>query len=230
MAEMNDLGIVFNHHDVSEAAVRNLEALRRLNPDVPVFPVSAGEPMPGGIKVEDLGEGGRIWKSLTHGDRKLEWRNCDWLSYAWMLSGKERCRRWVFVGWDVYSTMPLSEYLRGVWDHAIAGVEVFNPEKDSWHWFKEGSPEALMSSRRGLCPVCFYMCSDDCARAIGELAVRYKGWTGFCELRLGTFARAAGYEPAVIEGARKTISWKWEGWTIEGRGVWHPVKAGLKEV
>lgn len=221
---MNDLGIVFNHHDTSPATLQNLQALRDLNPGVPIFTVSAREPFPDGWNVEDLGEGGRIWKSLTQGDKNLEWRNCDWLSYAWILGNKARCRRWVFVGWDVYSTMPLGEYLRGVWDQDIAGVEIFRGEKDAWHWFQEKAPEELFAHRCGLCPVCFYFCSDECARAVAEMALKYKDWTGFCEFRLGTFARAAGFQPALIAGARKTISWRREGWTIEGRGIWHPVK------
>jgi hypothetical protein len=224
---VNELGIVFNHHDVSAGALRNLQALRDHNPGVPIYPVSAGEPFAGGWKAPDLGEGGRIWARLTRGVNHLQWENADWLSYAWILSGNATCRRWVFVGWDVYSTMPLREFLDRSWDEAIAGVEVFAPDKDGWwpHFRGAGEvPETLMPYRRGVCPVCFYFASSDCATAIAELAVQHKDWAGFCEFRLGTFAKASGYEPSVIPGARKTISWQWEGWTIEGRGLWHPVK------
>lgn len=222
---MEDLGIVFNHHDTSPTALRNLEAIRRLNPGARVFTVSAHEPFPGGASMEDLGEGGAIWTALTQGNQKLEWRHCDWLSYAWILAGGVRCRRWVFVGWDVYSTVPLEEFLSSVWDENAAGVEVFVPqEHDWWHWFKEGVPKDLEPHRRGVCPVCFYLCSDECARAVADLALKRKKWDAFCELRLGTLISAAGFEPKVIPGARKTISWKWEGWTIEGKGIWHPVK------
>ena len=225
--KMNEFGIVFNHHDVSAGALRNLQALRDLNPGIPIYPVSAGEAFAGGWKVQDLGEGGRIWTMLTRGIADLEWRNADWLSYAWILSGKARCRRWAFVEWDVYSTMPLREFLGQSWDQAIAGVEVYEPEKDAWWPHFRGAPEVpevLMPYRRGIVPLCFYLASNDCASAIAELALRHQDWPVFSEFRLGTFATASGFEPSVIDGARKTISWRWEGWTIEGRGVWHPVK------
>jgi hypothetical protein len=222
---MGDLGIVFSHHDTSPAARQNLEALRRLNPEARLFTLSAGEPFPGGYRVRDLGEGGRIWSHLTKGDKTLEWRNCDWLPYAWIQSGIARCSRWAFVGWDVYSTMPLAEFLKAVWDRDFAVVACSPPSDTSWVWFRDDVPESLFPHRCGVGPTCFFFSSDSCARAIALRALEFRDWRGFCELRLGTFARSLGVEIAIIEGAHRTISWRWEGWQIEGRGVWHPVKS-----
>lgn len=227
---MDELGIVFCHHDTSPAAARNLEALRENNPGTPVFTLSARNPFPGGARMDELGEGGAAWRALTRGDPRQEWRHCDWLGYAWTLSRRASCRRWLFAGWDVYSTMPVREFLGPVWDSPLAAVEWFRPDKDKWHWFREGAaPGSDPSLLRGLCPVCFYLCSDRAARAIADLALARRGWDAFCELRLGTLARAAGLEADVIPGARATVSWRREGWKVEGRGVWHPVKS-LEEV
>jgi hypothetical protein len=93
--------------------------------------------------------------------------------------------------------MPIREYYREVWDADAAATAVHTPQSYAvWPWFKE-LPDELRPFAMGLSPLNGVMLSH---RALAAVCAGPLPPNVFCECRLGTALKAAGFQPGRIEG------------------------------
>jgi len=156
------------------------------------------------------------------------WQRGDAALYQWARSPEfVPARRYLIAEWDVLATMPLADWWgEACYDADHGTVSAVTPETDpSWSWWDhvERLPERFRSYASGFCPFGFQALSR---RALDALADSRPVPGVFCELRQGTYLRAAGIVPTVRRTNGPLDVWcRPEMIAVRpGPGVWHPVK------
>ena len=186
---MHELTILFLHHAANPLTRSRFASLQRLNPGVPVVPLThrSNDTLPGCfdaalIAPEFAGEDG--------------WHGTDVMLYAWYRharTAETTAHRYAVIEYDMLFTVPLADFYREVWDADLAGGHAMHPhECPDWPWFRQTDrlPEALRPFAAGLTPVAGALIADRVLAAIVAVEIPLGV---FSEFRLGTLARAGGF-------------------------------------
>lgn len=185
------------------AGTPHLEYLRRSNPGLAVE-VSCAE------------------RSRGKRARKVAWRNGDRRIREWWRRSRRDAERVIFVEYDVVVNADLSQLGE---EGDLTGREMPVPGGDWVFWGEVPLlPEWLRPHATGISPLA-------CVALSGELLEAIAGaeWDGvfaedrFCELRLATVARAAGFSVAESKLLERCTWWP-RRHPGELPGVWHAVK------
>jgi hypothetical protein len=198
--------------------------LRRLNP----FPVAAvcndsPERVEGAIDVSLLS---KRWSDED------KWASADSILYRWFLHGGIRARRYLMLEWDTFATMPVKAFYGDLWDRDVVATSVKRWETHPrWQWFRQQShllPPHLRPHAAGVVPFNGLLLSH---RALAAVVASDPPPAIFCELRIGTLLRAAGFEFHELPPEKRTmnsfhpLNVKFDGKTP---GIYHPIKqAGI---
>lgn len=160
----------------------------------------------------------------------------DTLIYEWFLREKPKFDRYFLIEWDLFCTAPLKEFYGAAYDRPCVGSIIARPwsrdillehdfaERD-WHFFTHGNTPGLYPFLRGIIPSCGAMFSHECLEIMSLIWSENREVDRLiCEVRMGTMACMAGFEPERIrEDAHLFISPK-DVTPKQSRGVWHRVK------
>lgn len=176
--------ILFLHYRADAESRAHLDLLRRLNP----YPVVAltdevVEPLPGSFDAA----------RPEWGYTGTTWLNADTPAQRWYRHGGIRAERYIHLEWDAEATLPVREFYREVWnaDAAASAIQLIERDPD-WFWFHQVDqlPTDLRPHAAGLTPLNGFLLSD---RALAAVAAAPPLPNIFCELRLGTLLRHAGF-------------------------------------
>lgn len=154
--------------------------------------------------------------------RELAWRNGDRRIREWWKRSSRDAERVIFVEYDVLVNADLSR-LGDEGD--LTGREIPDPKGDWVFWGEVPLlPAELRPYATGIAPLA-------CVALSGELleAIAAPRWDGafaenrFCELRLPTVARAAGFTVAESKLLERCTWWR-RRHPGNRPGVWHAVK------
>ena len=211
--------IIFAHHLPLNVGVtrRHLALIRSLNRDCDVIPLKFAE-----------GRESPHW----------QWANCDLMLLEWFDQNQPKHNRFYFIEADTFCTMPLKEFYGSAYDRPAVGSVIVKPWSDDliegtrepqrmrdFEWFKGNTSGELYPYLRAFTPSCGAMFSHDALFNMVQIWKTVRGFERlFSEVRLGTLACMAGYEPAQIRpDCAKFISPR--GVDIDqGPGIYHSVK------
>ena len=212
----HDLAVIFCYHKRCEVTLRNLESLKKHNPEVPVILISnGGETLPESLNSKDLLK--EAWKPyaphspfmkvrhlryLWHLLRKgapLEyfWRNADlplYLAYD-SIQKEVSAKRYILLEWDCYCNIDLSEFYREVWDADLAARHVIDPDEEpEWGHFdskySQDCPSKAQNCLLGVAPLAGILLSYHALSRICDELKNDISWRNtFCELRVATIAK-----------------------------------------
>lgn len=194
----------------------HLRLLRKAN-RFPVIPVRRG----------NLGVKNSIDVQTPETNPFRGWRHSDIHIYNWFKQRQISALRYVAVEWDVFAPMPLKEFYGGRWDEAVVSAKVHHAESSNWMWFREVEdlPEDLRPFASGLEPLGIILLRHEvleriCSRPIPSDI--------YCELRLGTLVRGAGFSATAFPEASEHVRFGPMRNIIDAYppapGVFHPVK------
>ena len=211
--------ILYSHHKNDETTQRHLEILRAQNP-YPVIAVcnAATTHVDGALDVDCLSKDGSL---------EPKWHSPDTILYRWFLRGGIRARRYVFLEWDTLATMPVREFYAEVWEEHAAASTVKTIENDpDWYWFWQMGrlPSALRPKAAGVVPFNGLFLSH---QALSAITSRPIPADIFCEFRVATLLRYAGFEPRPFPSAKQRMN-SYERTLIDFHqdrpGIYHPIK------
>jgi hypothetical protein len=213
----HELCILFLHHRNDGLSRFHLEVIRENNPDVPVVPLTFRIGVTGATRVAE-------WNWTV----RDEWHANDVMVYSWYRRRNLDAKRYVIFDYDTLVMESVERFYRNVWDADVACARpVLYEYQPDWHWFNpqfvDLLPAELGHHLAGMVPASGSFFSD---RALGAIvrSARNKMFSElFCECRLGTLARAAGFQIEPIrDDAERFLSWTEV--SPMGIGIWHPVK------
>lgn len=211
--------ILFLHHKDDETTRYHLDLLRRGNP-YPVVAVcdASAERVEGAIDVDVLT---KEWASED------KWGGIDTVLYRWFRHGGLRAERYVFFEWDTLATMPVKEYFGALWDEDAAGASTMLIERDpDWWWFHQLDrlPPHVRDVAAGIVPLSGLLLSDRALAAVASSAIPADV---YCELRLGTLLRAAGFTLSEYPPETQRMN-QWHRdlivYDADKPGIYHPIK------
>ncbi len=216
------LTILFGHRTADPLTRTRLANLIRLNPGVPIVPVttkSAG-PLPGTFSAEgapDLPD-------------DPPWSGADLALYAWFRHGRTEATtadRYAVVEYDMLFTVSATDYYRPVWDADLAAAQLFfaGPHYH-WSWFAQSVallPPKFRPFVAGAVPLAGTLLSH---RALAAASAGPIPPGVFCECRLATLVNAAGLEMTEFPYAyKRSLSWRPEFIRLDRPApAYHPVK------
>jgi hypothetical protein len=165
----------------------------------------------------------------TEAERIQLWRNCDRSIRDWWRANRKNVKasHVAFVEWDVVVNLDLTRCI--VPGAGLVGATVDNWPSRPWSWWSEIErlPKDLRRNAASLRPLGVVIASRECLDAIADW------WWGhtfaldiFCELRLPTVAKAAGFllrtSPHLANVRHFPIPHPGDK-----PGVWHQVKIPL---
>jgi hypothetical protein len=227
---MNDLTILFAHTTQDEVTLRHLDIVASLNPGVPVVPVTfarakspdgnqAGPPLDGTF------DAARLEPRFAGQNR---WAGTDCMIYAWYLHARTQAttaERYVFVEWDMLYRVPMRAFYAEVWGRDVACAECLLVDRHwHWNWFRHLGrlPLELHRHAAGIVPIAGTLFSDRVLSAITQCAIPLDV---FCELRLGTLIRAAGFDIFRLPYEKgRNITWNQRFLSQVATPAYHPVK------
>ena len=198
------LTILFQHHKTDAVTLRRFWRLVRLNPGVPVVPLTHASPdvLP------------NTFDSASFPELATEdgWRNADLSIYYWFRHARNEittARRYIFVEYDALYRVSMAEFYREVWDEDFAGAQLYfaGPHRD-WSWFRSvyKLPEKLQSFAAGVSPLSGVLLSHRALQAIADGNIPLGI---YAELRLATLANAHGFDMVELPYAKKrNITWR----------------------
>jgi hypothetical protein len=210
-----DLCILFIHHSDDELTRFHADLIRTNNPTAHFVPLTFSKGLAGAVSPGKFFPG--EWPS----------RNTDNLIYAWSWScDYVLAKRYVVLEYDTLCTVPICDFYRAVWNEPLAAAASVTLEKNpDWWWFRE-IPDfrPFGNTLAGIIPLSGLFLSNEALTSLAELARNPLYWPLFCECRVGTMARAAGYSPVRISpDAADFLTWQPR---VPSRpGIWHPVKS-----
>lgn len=213
----HELCILFAYHRVNALSRRHLELVRAHNPGVPVVPLTDDVP-------EHFEDGVDVAEFDDPFAKSTPWRRCDSMVYRWFLNRTVTAARYVYLEYDCLCTVSLAEAYAEVWDRDVAAAAIPMPEHSQWMWFDE--IDRLAPEDRpwacGTAPLAGMFFSH---RALERIAATVSRDDVFCELRLATAARKAGYAPVHLPAAlRRTLRSSPYPRVPTAPGLYHPVK------
>jgi hypothetical protein len=212
---MKKLCVLFLHH-LDDALTRyHAEMISKRNPRTTLVPLTFRAGLQNAIC------------PVLSPTRLNEWRNSDFLIYNWFHSKHYvAAKRYIIVEYDTLCVASFEDFYAAVWDEpvAAAGLVDFDREPE-WHWFCEIKDQSLYRNRlAGMRPISGIFLSHPALAAMSRLALDPIYVPLYCECRIGTLARTAGYKPVQIRtDAANFISW--EPRHPSGPGIWHSVKS-----
>lgn len=216
---MLDCCILFSHYKNDETTLRHLELLRERNP-YPVVAVCNGA-------AERVDEALDVDLLSKEGSLEPKWHSPDRMLYRWFRHGGVRARRYVFLEWDTLATMPVREFYDEVWDADAAGSSVMRVEHEpGWYWFWQTCrlPPHLRAKAGGIVPFNGLLVSHRALAAVTSGAIPPNV---FCELRIGTLLRHAGFEPRALPPGKRQMNSHDRRFIDFGEdrlGIYHPIK------
>ena len=220
---MLDCCIVFTHYRDDETTRHHLELIRRLNP-FPVVAVCNASPerVEGAVDVSLLS---KRWSDEN------KWHSADTILYRWFLHGGIRAKRYLMLEWDTMATMPVRDFYRDLWDKDVVGTSIKRIETHpDWQWFREQLhllPSNLRQHAAGVVPFNGLLLSH---RALAAVVAADPPPGLFCELRIGTLLRAAGFDLHAMPPEKQRMnSFHPQNITFDGvtPGIYHPIKQRL---
>ena len=218
----NELTILFQHHKTDALTLRRYENLAKLNPGVPIVPLT--------LKSNDTLPGTFDAASIAGLETAKIWHDSDLSLYYWF----RHCRtpettaaRYVCVEYDMLFRVPVREFYREVWNADVATAQVFHAGAHfHWNWFASEIPKLSPELRpfaAGTVPLCGVLLSH---AALAKIALNFIPPGLFCELRLGTLANYYGFDIVEFPWEKKrNLSWKPEFLRMEFESqAYHPVK------
>jgi hypothetical protein len=212
--------IVFTHYRNDDTTRYHLELLRRLNP----FPVVAvcnecSDCVDGAVDVHLLS---KRWSDED------KWTSADSILYRWFLHGGVRAQRYLMLEWDTLATAPVKEFFGELWDRDAVGTSVkLHETHPEWQWFREQMhllPPTLRQHAAGIVPFNGLLLSH---RALSAVVDADPPPGIFCELRIGTLLRSAGFEMAEYPPEKQRmnsfhpLNISFDGITP---GIYHPIR------
>lgn len=214
--EQSEIGVLFTYHRTCDVARKNLSSFSESNPKAKVVPIcSMGKRLPVGFSLLD----NAFWNQLTGLDPKMCWRNTDATYYEYYRRRNLNCKRWLLVEWDIFCNGDLEKFFGDFWDKPLVSTKIAG---SGWCWFREAHamPPEAQKFASGCAPLAGTLVSDECMEKI-VLGSWWAENTVFCELRIATLAKMAGFE--LSQHRFHGVVCKTKP-TIEGPGLWHPVK------
>jgi len=215
-----ELGVIFLSHRTCGATYRNYSAFKEFNPSADVVMVNLASPrFPFGYDFSS----NDFCRRLTHGDKELWWINEDALYYEYYRRREENCKRWLLAEWDLFCNGDVKDFFGPLWDKPFVSADIHSDIADGWYWFRDIDklPKKAHKHAAGASILAGTLISDECMEKI----VLESWWVGlpvFCELRIATLAKMAGFELNLNQNAQG-LRWKIKP-AITGRGLWHPMK------
>lgn len=147
---------------------------------------------------------------------------------------KLSAKRYIFLEWDCYCNIDLSEFYKEVWHADLAAQHVIDPDKDpEWghfdHTYSSSCPEKAKGCLFGVAPLAAILLSDHALSSIcDELKSDFTWRDTFCELRVATIAKFLGLNiQQMPEYKRKFLRAAppcWDFSECNEPAVWHMVK------
>jgi hypothetical protein len=211
---MTKLCVLFLHHMDNDLTRYHAELISQYNPMATLVPLT----FRGGID-------GAICP-VQEPFRLNAWKNADLLIYNWYWSKHYiAAERYIIIEYDTLCAMSFEEFYADVWNESVAAAITFTyQQKPAWRWFCEIRDQSPYRGKlAGLSPLSGLLFSHAALAAISELAKDPLYASLYCECRIGTLARTAGYNPVRIRpDIAKYISWQRRHPTSPG--IWHSVK------
>ena len=208
---MEETVILFCYYKITVPAIYCYERLKKLNPDIPIIPLSYGN-------IPFLN-----WVQLKTPFEDM-WRNSDFFRYHLLKQTNIRAKRYIFIEYDVLTQLPLKEAMKDVWDSDFA-THLFEQTSvaSGWEWTREIPTMPIeIQPYTYACGTTIHLFSH---KALKELTkCQYQNMDIFCELRIGTLMNYLGYS-ADIFNFSKTITFA--EYQIEKQNyptIYHPVK------
>lgn len=216
------LTILFQHHRTDEVTLQRFWRLVRLNPGVPVVPLThaSHDVLPNTFDSASIPE-------LAEEDG---WRGADISLYYWFRHGRNEtttAQRYIFVEYDMLYRVPMTEFYKEVWDEGFAGAQLYfaGPHRD-WSWFRGEIPKLsseLQPFAAGVSPTSGVLLAHRTLQAIAEGNIPLNI---FSELRLATLANAHGFDMVEFPYAKKrNITWRQDFLRMDKpTQAYHPLK------
>lgn len=220
--KMPPLAIVFAHHGLDGVAGEHLQTFREQNPEATVLPVSYAD--------RSQSAEWEQWIEPCRTDRQRAWAECDLLLYRAYAERTRDYERWLFVEWDTFCAMPVTEFFRETWHFDAVGGTICLPDREpEWRWFRDGwrLPEPLRRLACGMKPASVSLFSS---RALAAMTAEFlkSPFSACVELRLGTLASACGFLPVPNPRSNATVSWRERPSMVLRDGIFHPVKTARR--
>jgi hypothetical protein len=153
------------------------------------------------------------------------WHGPDAAVYRWTRSPAfVRARRYFVLEWDALVTMPLRDWIGDRYDADLAATSVGDmATHPAWQWWGDLAylPAPVRAHAACLCPFGVHLISGRCLEAVAEMD---PAPGVFCELRLASYARAAGFTLTPFRHDAPGHAWIDPVHPTDRPGVWHPVK------
>lgn len=160
---------------------------------------------------------------------EARWEGPDAAIYRWARSPEfVPARRFFVLEWDALVTMPLRDWIGDRYDADLASTSVGDPASHpGWIWWGDLAylPASVRAHASCLCPFGTHLLSGRCLEAVASMDP-VPGV--FCELRLASYAKAAGFTLTPFRRDAPGRAWLDPQRPTEAPGVWHPCKS-LKE-
>ncbi len=211
-----ECAILFLHFQDDAVTRHHLRLLRKMNPFL-VIPIVRG----------NLGVKDAIDVQTPETQDFRGWRHPDIHIYNWFKRREISAERYVCLEWDVFASQPLKEFYGARWDAPVVGMNLHKVESSDWMWFREAPelPPELRPFAMGIEPLSLVLLRHEVLEAICSRPIPPDI---FCELRLGTLVRAAGFAAVDFPEARETVRFGPMRNIIDAApatpGVFHPVK------
>jgi len=211
---MTKLCVLFLHHMDNDLTRYHAELILKFNPTVTIVPLTFRGGLDGAIC------------PIPEPFKLSQWKNADLLIYSWFRSKHYvAAERYIIVEYDTLCAASFEDFYGAVWDEPVAAASVFNLERQpGWRWFWDMRDQTPYRNKlAGMSPLSGILFSHAALAAISELAKDPIYAPLYCECRIGTLARTAGYNPVRIRpDIAKYISWQRR--QPNGPGIWHSVK------
>lgn len=190
------------------ARLREIEGADRVIPlDV------SGLPRPGAVRLGPYANESR-------------WHGPDAVVYQWARSEAfVPARRYFVIEWDALVNSPLRDWVGDRYDADLAATSVGDPASlPAWKWWQDLPllPAYVRAKAGAMCPYGAHLISGRCLEAV----VEQRPVPGvFCELRLASYARAAGFNLTPFRPDAPGHAWLDDKAPTDAPGVWHPVKS-----
>lgn len=220
--------ILFSHHKNDELTRHHLNVLRAANPFYPVLPICRERDG----KRNALQDAHNVWTQDTAD--QIGWAHCDIQVHEWFKQRPLSAHRYIVIEYDVYAPMPVRDFYGPLWDADCVGINVWRKpaHSDKWVWFKDIGklPEQWQEEAVGIDPCAVMLFSHRCMDAMSRLPIPRDV---FCELRIGSMVKAAGFQVMQHPYGSERISCSILRNVVESQpslGIYHPVKDYLFNV
>lgn len=216
---IHDFCILFSYHKNDPITHRHFDLFKSLNPHCPIVPIAFSNTSINGTF--NVGHIRSPWIETN------EWRACDVPLYKWFLNRTHTARRYILVEYDVLPEVSVNDYFSDVWNDDI-GTPCYldkKTHKGKWNWFGEIDrlPEQYRQFAAGIVPLATLFVKHDALASIVDKAVGMNDI--FCELRMGTCAKASGIVPRIMQKSKSVRHHISLIKKLDCKTFYHPIKS-----